>query len=623
MNPRGTWAAATTYAQGDGVTYGSGASALSYVSLAAGNLGNTPATAPAFWTAYAAGPGSVAALNSGYGIVKASNGAGSFTTLDTLYDFSNQTGTTVADRIGANNGTLGGSTLPTWSGNGLSFGAGANVALPAALNAEKTFYFAVYINPITAGVQATNVYPTLMSSTTGGTGFNVLLQTPGGITGGASDYTYAPTLYPNTVSTASPNTLSGFAVFTVVCGTGSGNLDHFYLNGVELSYTTESANCGAQSSGNLVLGTSGVSPWGGGFFPGTFFGFAASSAQHTAGQVQQNTAAFFALVAGKGVPLQPLPFSLSTPQLLAVGDSITVGANGATPYSAQLTLSNQPAYTITNYGIIGIRAASILSHEANRAALRCSTLGGSAVALLDAGTNDLSSFNPVAPQTAWNEAAAWAALMRKSGCTPFMLTMTSRTGTGFGGQTMDALKDSYDTLIVQQAKQVGFAGVLDIAANPILGADGANAGTPGASGTACPGATTYFQSDCIHPTTAGNTLMAKAVSNGLNWYFGYNELNPHVLTTLNGFTMACSDGYLDLGGVTAAGNIALPDCTGASGATFRFNNAQSAVAITITPDSSSHPLNGSLSAVTIPANATLTLRLVPNPKTSAGWHWEF
>jgi hypothetical protein len=202
--------------------------------------------------------------------------------------------------------------------------------------------------------------------------------------------------------------------------------------------------------------------------------------------------------------------------------------------------------------------------------------------------------------------------MRKAGCIPFMATMISRTGSGYGGQTMDALKDSYDALIVQQAKAVGFAGVLDVAANPLLGADGANTNA------------TYFQTvDHIHPTTLGNGLMGTAVSNGLNWYFGYNETNPHVISTLAGFTMACSDGYIDLSGLTAGGNIALPDCTGASGATFRISNPQTTYAVTVTADSASHPVNGSSAAVTVPGGGTMTLRLVPNPKTTAGWRWEY
>jgi lysophospholipase L1-like esterase len=556
-------------------------------------------------------PVSAFAANTGVGVIGAARGS-SFTALDTLYDFTNQSGTTVSDRIGANNGTLGGATLPTWTGNGLAFTAGSNVALPAALNGEKTFYYMVYVNPITTGTQPNNVYPTIMSSSTGGTGFNVVLQLPGEISNGQSDHTYTTTLYPNAVSTASLNTLSGFEVLTIVCGTGSGSLDHIYIDGVEVSYSAQASNCGAQTSGNLYLGPAQVSPWTAGYFPGTFYGFGASSTQHTAAQVQQNVSAFFALAAAKGVPTTPLPVSLAQPQLLALGDSITAGTASQTPYTSQLTLLNQPAYAISNYGIIGIRLASILSHEANRAAPLCNTQAGPAIAILEGGTNDLASINPLSPQAVWASAAAWATLMRKAGCIPFINTMISRTANGYGGQTMDALKDTYDALILQQAKSVGFAGVLDVAANPLLGADGASANT------------TYFQAvDHIHPTTLGNQLMGTAVSNGLNWYFGYNESNPHLLTTLTSFTMTCADGYLDLGGVTAGGNIALPDCTGASGATFRFNNPQSAYAITVTADSSAHPVNGSSAAVAIPANSTLTLRLVPNPKTTAGWHWEF
>lgn len=556
-------------------------------------------------------PVSAFVANNGLGVIAAARGS-SFTTLDTLYDFTNQSGTTVSDRIGVNNGTLGGATLPTWTGNGLAFTTGSNVAIPAALNGEKTFYYAVSINPISAGQQTSNTYPTIMSSSTGGTGFNVILQLPGLISTGQSDHIYTTTIYPNALSTASLNTLSGFEVLTIVCGTGSGSLDHIYLNGVEVSYSTQASNCGAQTTGNLYLGPAQVSPWTSGFFPGTFYGFGASSTQHTVAQIQQNVSAFFALAAAKGVPTSPLPVSLAQPQLLAIGDSITAGTNSQTPYTSQLTLTNQPAYTITNYGIIGIRLGAILSHEANRAAPMCNTQAGPAVAILEAGTNDLASIAPISPQSVWSSAAAWATLMRKAGCTPFINTMISRTGNGYSGLTMDALKDTYDALILQQAKAAGFAGVLDVAANPLLGADGAY------------NSTTYFQAvDHIHPTTLGNQYMGAAVSNGLNWYFGYNESNPHVLTTLTGFTMACSDGYLDLGGVTAGGNITLPDCTGASGATFRFNNPQSTYAITVTADSSAHPINGSSTAVTVPANGTLTLRLVPNPKTISSWHWEF
>ena len=609
----GPTAGTTRFLREDGTwdATGAGGTIGAATSSSLGTVQLAPGLTSAVLGSASAQPVTAFAPNNGAGVISAARGS-SFAALDTVYDFTDQNGTNVTDRISGNNATLSGSTLPTWTGNGLAFTAGSSVSLPAVLNAEKTFYFAVYLNPITAAAQASNVYPTMMSSSTGGTGLNLVLEAPGGITTGSSDLTYSPTLYPNALSTATPNTLSGFNVLTLVCGTGSGNLDHLYINAVEVSYATQGSNCGAQTGGNLVLGNAGVSPWTSGFFPGTFYGFGASATQHTPAQVQQNVGAFFALASAKGVATTPPAMNIATPQLLAVGDSITAGLNGATPYTSLLNLVNQPAYSITNYGIVGIRLASILSHEANRAAPRCSTSAGPALALLEAGTNDLDSVNSLSPQAVWSSAAAWASVMRKAGCTPFMITMISRSGSGYGSQTMDALKDSYDALILQQAKAAGFAAVLDVAANPLMGADGANAST------------TYFQAvDHIHPTTAGNTLLAAAVSNGLNAYFGYNEANPHVLTSLSGFTMSCADGYVDLSGLTAGGNIALPDCTGASGATFRINNPQSSFAVTVTADSASHPVNGSSTAVTVPAGGTLALRLVPNPKTTAGWHWEF
>jgi hypothetical protein len=88
--------------------------------------------------------------------------------------------------------------------------------------------------------------------------------------------------------------------------------------------------------------------------------------------------------------------------------------------------------------------------------------------------------------------------------------------------------------------------------------------------------------------------------------------------------MTAADGVVSLAGVTAAGNLKLPDCTGQSGATYRINNPQSAFAITVSPLNSSQLINGPSfgSAVTVPANGTLTLRDVPNPKTASGCHWE-
>ena len=69
-------------------------------------------------------------------------------------------------------------------------------------------------------------------------------------------------------------------------------------------------------------------------------------------------------------------------------------------------------------------------------------------------------------------------------------------------------------------------------------------------------------------------------------------------------------------------NIALvmPDCTGPSGESYTISNPQAAFAVTIA-GGASQPINGLTSAITIPANATVTLRDVANPKTVSGCHW--
>jgi hypothetical protein len=127
----------------------------------------------------------------------------------------------------------------------------------------------------------------------------------------------------------------------------------------------------------------------------------------------------------------------------------------------------------------------------------------------------------------------------------------------------------------------------------------------------------------VHPNQAGQALLAAAASNALNYAFGYNELNAHNVTSLP-YSMTAGDGYVSVAGVTGAGTLTLPDCTGQSGATYRINNPQSTYAVTVGPLNSSQLINGLAfgTTMTVPANGTLTLRDVPNAKTVAGCHWE-
>jgi hypothetical protein len=240
---------------------------------------------------------------------------------------------------------------------------------------------------------------------------------------------------------------------------------------------------------------------------------------------------------------------------------------------------------------------------------RCLTSNGPSIAIIFAGTNDLNSGYGTA--VTFSALAGEIQTLKQAGCRVFAGTMISRAGSDGAGATMDSDKNAFDALILSKVKVVGADGVIDFAANPLLGADGASANT------------TYFNGDGIHPTQAGQQLLANAASNVLNYAFGYSELNPHNVTALP-YSMTAGDGEVSLQGLTGAGELTLPDCTGQSGAVYRINNPQSAYAVTVSPLSANQLINGLPFAtqVTVPANATLTLRDVANPKNVSGCHWE-
>jgi trimeric autotransporter adhesin len=116
--------------------------------------------------------------------------------------------------------------------------------------------------------------------------------------------------------------------------------------------------------------------------------------------------------------------------------------------------------------------------------------------------------------------------------------------------------------------------------------------------------------------------MGIIASNALNYYFGSNQANPHVVTAA-AYTMQAGDGYITAN-PTANQTLTLPDCTGQSGAVYTVANLQSTFSVGVVAGSASQLINGLAvgTAVMVPANGSLTLRDVPNPKTVSGCHWE-
>jgi lysophospholipase L1-like esterase len=527
------------------------------------------------------------------------------------YNFLQGSGAVLTDSSGnGNNGTLGaGAQAPAWTANGLVFSGQEQVALPAALNGTETFFFAAYVNPLSRGNQAVNTFPMFAGSSTGTAGLNLLYaQTIGGFFVGSEGGAYVPSIYANNVTTTSGSTpISGFHVFAFVLGTGSGSVDHLYIDGVEQpAYDRQGASAGIQTSGNLFLGSSNVSPFNTSGFLGTMYRLRTYAVNTlTASQIQQITGSIRNDVQSRGVVVTPQAAPQITPTLNCIGDSITFGYEAATPYCSMLSLTNQPAYAITNWGIDGTTLAAIDGSEPNRVAPLCTSVSGPANALILAGTNDFTDVAGINEAYVFGELMGEVQTLKTAGCRVFVGTMLSRTGaTGLG--TLDSIKDSYDGLILTQAKAGGADGVVDFAANPLLGADGAYSNS------------TYFNSDGTHPTTVGQGLLAAALSNVLNYTYGFNKANPNVITATS-YQMLSGDGAITAA-PTANAAYTAPDCVGPSGVEYVISNPQSAFTVTIT-GKSGEPINGLTTPIVVPSNGTITLRDVPNPKSVSGCHW--
>jgi hypothetical protein len=242
--------------------------------------------------------------------------------------------------------------------------------------------------------------------------------------------------------------------------------------------------------------------------------------------------------------------------------------------------------------------------EPNRSALLCQNANGPSIAIGFLGTNDFNNYGPTAT-AAFSSLVGWIQTMKQAGCKAFVGTMISRNGSDLNSTLFDTDKNNYDALILEQAKLAGADGVIDFAANPLLGANRAYSNA------------TYFQGDGIHPTQLGSNMLATAASNTLNYFFGYTMANPHVITAST--TLASGDRAVTAS-PAAAMALVMPDCTGPSGESYTISNPQSAFTLTIT-GGTNQPINGLSSAITIPSNSAVTLRDVPNPKSVSGCHW--
>jgi hypothetical protein len=537
------------------------------------------------------------------------------------YQFNSGTGTILVDNSGnGNNGTFGsGANAPVWVQGGVGFTGQTSegISLPAAVNAAKTFVIAAYWSPITTipcginwagpsqcpsiGVVTNNVngFPAWITASTGSGGLNF-------VTSVDSEGFGQPMIWNGSAQTRAQGGFSGFHVIVWVLGTGGGNLDHVYVDGAEVSYSLQGANAGVQTSGNLFLGSSNTGPWTQSSPQAIFYRVRVHSTQYTAADAQAITQVFRADIANRGVSTSPVSPLLGAPQLHCVGDSITAGLTLVTsaPYCSILSLTNQPAYTITNWGLSGAKLQQFAASEPNRVGQLCqSTTGPQGVVNILAGVNDFIS-GGLPPATLYTFLQGEVQTLKRGGCKVFVSTLLDYTGTG-----ADANKNAYNNLIRTGIVASGADGITDMAADPVLGADGAAANT------------TFFNGG-LHPTDAGEPHLAAAMSNALNYYFGSTAANPTIVTAAT-YSMLAGDAYVVVQ-PTATTTLTLPNCIGQTGAIYTINNSQSAQTVAIKNLIAAETINGvdhSSSALTIPFNSTMRFRDVALPSSTGGCVW--
>jgi hypothetical protein len=463
------------------------------------------------------------------------------------YRFNEGTGTTLTDYSGnGNNGTFCASA-PSWiAGNptqdGLRFNGTSNcINLPSALNSARTI---IIVGSFIPGNNRTIVSPVCGTTTIHnlgilGRGFNVSPIDNSGVnpiaTSNGGEY-FTTALVNGSYAVNTIQSASGTQIIAAEFGSsGDGTHDAIFVNDNIAPYGPVQPNlfanngfgstgqsAGSQTSGNFVLGgsasgscMSAVSTWwNGGMYYALFY-----STYLTPAQLGQDFNVIQQAMAQRGIYLgywNAGPALGTTQQNLnnqyvAVGDSITYGTGVATTFTQYMTFPS--TFNTWNWVNLGLPSIQALQYAAEGLAQTPQSWiypnAASNAMSLWLGTNDCSPNTAVGGQGAYGNLVMMARQMRLHGTTAqnqrlLAASMISRTGS-------DTCKNGFNAPFRQQWSSWADA-FIDVAADPNLGADGANANT------------TYFQGDAVHPTTyAQANDIAPIFQRGLRRAFGNRD----------------------------------------------------------------------------------------------------
>jgi len=421
-----------------------------------------------------------------------------------LADYKMSPGDTVAslpDSSGSGNnatGTVG--TAPTISAStaGLVCTGNGGVLLPAALNSALTIeaYVSYQSNSNTQAVNGI-VFGNGNGAASNANGLALFFGSPGSnlVQGGGAVSVYGNSLR----KTGGIDIMNGNAALIATMAAS----DHIYMNGVEpVFYFVQGASAGLQTTGVYqVCGTaagSGLAAQT--YFTGTIVRLRFFNRVLTAAEAAQDAAALAQYGQGQGFP----PFlggtEANNDQLFSLGDSI-LGGNGQPPWPVDFSIGAvnilEQSYQSSAEALSGQTFTSMNPLMANGILplIRQNTLKNIFIPSL--GINTDASF---AVSLAYMKGQCTQVRLLGGKCLP--MTVMSRTGA-------DTTKNGFNPLI-RQNWQTFADGLIDLASDPVLGADGASANA------------TWF-SDGLHPTALGQQRMAQIAARGINRLFGRKD----------------------------------------------------------------------------------------------------
>ena len=305
------------------------------------------------------------------------------------------------------------------------------------------------------------------------------------------------------------STWNGTGVITQTYGTtqgGGADDDKFYINGVQPPFIATNASSlrTNQSTGQYQIGgtAAGSCYSTQSYFLGQIYWYVVWATEPTAADEALARNFIVSALANRGVNVS-MTSNVNADQMVVVGDSISAG-NGVTQtawnfiaLTSNITIRANP--NVSNVAVSGYSLSvnifppykQLLFPYLGSANTVFSGSASNAVNLLQiwAGTNDVCNPAGTAQSCMDKQSQMCRDWKLHGGDKCVIATQISRTGGG------DTQKDIYDPVILNSWAPEGFDVLLDFAANPLFGADGAFGNQSGTNGV--------FQVDGIHPNQSG------------------------------------------------------------------------------------------------------------------------